>query len=104
MAFFTIVPWEYKKYKREGKRMDKILKEIKEERSYQDSKWGTEFDDRNTANDWTTYITQYASNAAFAKNLDEWRVQMLKTAALAVAALEAFDRNQGLLPKRHYDK
>ena len=28
----------------------------------------------------------------------------IETAALAVAALEAFDRNQGLLPKRHYDR
>lgn len=80
-----------------------VYDEIQKERAYQDSRFGTEFDDKNTANDWASYIARYASNASFSNSYGEWRKQMIKVAAIAVAAVEAFDRNGGSLPPRHYD-
>lgn len=79
-----------------------IYDNIRVEREFQDSKWGTEFDDKNTINDWTAYINHYAGLAAFSTNDDECYSKLIKTAALVVAALEAFNRNHGF-PKRHYD-
>jgi len=83
---------------------EKIFKEIDEEREYQNSRWGTEFDDKNTLNDWNTYIGIYGGYAAeMFRTKEEQRKYMLKVAALAVAALETFDKNDGF-PPRHYDK
>lgn len=80
-----------------------IFNEIQAERLYQDNKWGTEFDDKNTLNDWIVYINNYAAKAAFMGNTpEEQRAALIKVASLAVAALETFDRNNGF-PKRHYD-
>lgn len=80
-----------------------VIKSIELERKYQESQWGTEFDDKNTANDWATYISNYTSKATeLPWNPVVWRKNMLKVATLAVAAIEAFDRNGGL-PPRHYD-
>lgn len=83
---------------------DKILNEIEAERTYQDKKWGTKFDDANTVNDWAAYINLYLGRATTmgASKADQ-RLGMLKAAALAVAALETFDRSNGFAD-RHYDK
>lgn len=84
--------------------LEKILAEIAEERKRQDELWGVEFDRKNTLNDWGTYIGQYTGYAAeMGRTPEEQRDFMLKVAALAVAALEAFDRNNGF-PPRHYDE
>lgn len=81
-----------------------IQQEVAQERLYQDQKWGHEFDDKNTLNDWNTYLGIYAAKAtALGTPSAEQRAQMVKVAAIAVAALEAFDRNNGF-PARHYDK
>lgn len=86
-----------------GDHLDGLFEEIREEREYQDSKWGTEFDNKNTVNDWVAYIAQYSGYAIKMGNSTvEQRRHMLKVATLAVAALEAFDRNEGF-PPRHYD-
>jgi len=79
-----------------------IFFHIDAERVYQDSKWGLAFDDDNTVNDWVAYIAQYAGNA-IADDPQTQRKMLLKVATLAVAALEAFERNNGF-SKRHYDK
>ena len=80
-----------------------IFDSIQTEREYQDQKWGTAFDDKNTANDWVAYIAEYSSRGcSYENDVQAFRTAMLKTATLAVAALEATDRNNGL-PKRHYD-
>lgn len=64
---------------------------------------GTEFDDKNTANDWVSYLTRYAAKAAeFELTKDQFQAAMVKVAAIAVAAIESSDRNDGL-PPRHYD-
>ena len=78
-----------------------IFHEIDREREHQDKKWGHDFDDKNTVNDWTAYIARYSSNASFTNYGECQREALLKTAALAVAAIEAFDRNDGF-PLRHY--
>lgn len=81
-----------------------IYQEIQTEREYQDSKWGTKFDDKNTVNDWGTYINLYLGRATtMGASTQEQRLGLIRTASLAVAAIEAFDRNNGF-PARHYDK
>jgi hypothetical protein len=83
--------------------MDNILQQIKDERAYQNSRWGNAFDDKNTTNDWVTYICQRAACAApLGKDDGSSRRFLVQVAALAVAAIEAHDRNNGF-PKRHYD-
>lgn len=82
---------------------DEALNAIRVEREYQNKRWGTEFDDNNTINDWVTYITRYAGQAAFAEVGQSQVTQLVKVAALAVAALEAYARNDGF-PSRHYDQ
>lgn len=84
--------------------MSNVTEEIKAERAYQDGKWGTAFDDKNTVNDWGAYIGSYTGNAT---NMNatpaQQRKALVKVASLAVAAIEAFDRNNGF-PARHYDQ
>lgn len=86
-----------------------ILEAIVKERMYQDEQWGTEFDDKNTINDWVTYINLYASRATEMNRetrvLDLYNVKknLLKAATLCVAALEAIERN-GHPALRHYDR
>lgn len=84
--------------------MSNVYEELKVERNYQDQKWGHDFDDKNTLNDWLTYINIYgAKAAAMDVSKEDQRKYMVKVAALAVAALETFDRNDGFAP-RHYDQ
>ncbi len=90
---------------------DAIFVQIDVERGYQVSRandgkgWSMAFDDANTLNDWISYLGQYGARASAMQNRDNPAAQregMLKVAAIAVAALEAFDRNNGFAP-RHYD-
>lgn len=77
-----------------------ILKEINAEREYQVNKWGNDADDtKNSPNDFVAYISHHASrwfNGGFAPydaaTVAAFRKQMIKTAALAVAAIESLDR------------
>jgi hypothetical protein len=81
-----------------------IFDEINTERDYQDKNWGIDFDDKNSINDWVTFIVRYASNAAKDWNDPKGAQKaLIKVAALAVAALEAQERHNGLFPKRHYE-
>ena len=83
--------------------MDTILEEIKKERAYQERKWGTEFDDKNTLNDWVAYTNQYMSiSVKMGASEEERREGFLKAASILVAAIESLDRNNGFAP-RHYD-
>jgi len=85
--------------------LETILEEIKKERSYQDFKWGTAFDNKNTVNDWATYANIYLSKATTMKATPtEQRDGILKAATLLIAAIEAYDRNNSSFPKRHYDE
>lgn len=82
---------------------NEILDEVFEERKYQCDTYGAEFDDKNTANDWVTYITRYAANAGSDTfDREEYEKALIKVAALAVAAIESSRRETGPA-KRHYD-
>ncbi len=83
---------------------NKVWHEVVLERERQDLKtWGTAFDDSNTINDWAAYTNIYLARATSMKATPaEQRTGILKAAAILVAALQAFDSNEGFLP-RHYD-
>lgn len=77
---------------------EKILQEVKDERERQIAlafKGSTEdFDRANTKNDWVSYITTYAGRATdkLYRDQQDFRSNMIKVAALAVAAVEACDK------------
>lgn len=80
------------------KRSD-IFAAVEKERAYQDEKWGRDFDDKNTVNDWVAYMTKYLGQAVTLPWTDAtFRTQLLKVIALGVAALE-----RNTYPPRHYD-
>lgn len=82
---------------------DEIFTAITAERNYQDTKWGTSFDDKNTPNDWVSFFPQLLTKASTLKlSRKEFESAMVKIAALAVAAIESVERT-GELVKRHYD-
>lgn len=83
--------------------MHNVYDEIKAEREYQTKKWGDEADVKvNTPNDFVSYIAYHSTrwfNGGFTpyskETVDTYRTQMVKTAALAVAAIEALDKQRG---------
>lgn len=84
-----------------------IIVEIANERARQDALWGNDFDDKNTANDWGQFIVNYLGKATYDGRKKEYspekfRKNMLIVATLAVAAVEAVDRNGDCAP-RHYE-
>ena len=88
-----------------------IFDEIDTERKRQDDLWGHEFNDKNTPNDWVTFIVRYLSIAADDRPLKReggrgyaihYRLNLIKAATIVVAALEAYDRQQGTV-RRHYE-
>lgn len=80
-----------------------IINELFAEIDYANEKWGVEFDDENTLNDWVTYICMYATDAAkMTAPPKEQRKQLVKCAGLALSALIALDRNGGFRD-RHYE-
>ena len=81
-----------------------IFKEIDAERKKQEKKWGNDFDDKNTGNDWIAYITSYLGKGlTYPWDGHRYRTRMVQVAALAVAAIENYDRLNGEIAKRHYD-
>jgi hypothetical protein len=69
-----------------------VYDEIRLERKAQDEKWGgPSHDDGHSGPDWASFIKQHA-NKAFR---GDYRKQMIRVAALAVAAIESFDRKSG---------
>lgn len=73
---------------------EKIIEEVLVEREYQDNKYGgTMHDDRHNSHDWMAYITKHLGKAVtYPWRGDTFRVQMIRVAALAVAAAEWHDR------------
>ena len=81
-----------------------LYKRVCEERIHQDNRWGVDFDDKNTVNDWVCYIAKHAGLIGSVE-MDKRNIYagFVKVMALAMAALESAERNGGF-PKRHYDK
>lgn len=72
------------------------INDVIAERNRQREIGNGDFDTTNTQNDWVAYITAYAGRGADkvlrnAREGQEFRANMVKVAALAVAAIEAFD-------------
>jgi len=80
--------------------MDKILEELKQEREYQKTKWGSKTDDTlNTPMDFVGYISNHSTRwfpgglkPYSEATIHNFRQQMIKTATLAVAAVEYADK------------
>ncbi|MGI9434275.1 MAG: hypothetical protein ACR2Q4_05515 [Geminicoccaceae bacterium] len=81
--------------------MDQILSEIRKERDRQDEKYdGPDHDDSHYPGDWCLILAKYLGRAA-AETIDAepdtgFRDNMIKIAAVAIAATQSFDRVQGL--------
>lgn len=79
-----------------------VYDEIKNERIYQDGKWGHVIDDTvNTPWMWAAYISLYATKWMVGTFIplgtsvvDSFRTGMVKTAAICVAAVESIDRQR----------
>lgn len=79
-----------------------ILNEIADERTYQEGRWGNNADDElNEPNDFIAYMNAYSTRwfpGGFApytpETVDAFRKSMIKTAAIAVAAVESLDRQR----------
>jgi hypothetical protein len=69
--------------------------------------WGTEFDDKNTANDWAAYICRYVADGAYSGRQNQYSPErfyenLAKAAGLCLAAMAAIKRNGDCAP-RHYE-
>ncbi len=89
--------------------MEKAIQDLLAEIEHA-KKWGIDFDDANTANDWSAYISIYCGKATEMTpgpagtqpfDCDRFRKNMLKVASLAMHAVAATDRIGPQL--RHYD-
>jgi hypothetical protein len=72
-----------------------IFDEIAKERSWQDAEFGgPEEDDKKSISDWLRHIYQHTSmaNPPVQPSEGNFRKQMVRVAALAVAAIQAIDR------------
>ena len=73
-----------------------IYDEIKQESAWQENKWGNKFDDNHSPYHWAGFITAYTSRHLVCDpatiHLGLFRADMVKVAALAVAAIEVLDR------------
>jgi hypothetical protein len=64
--------------------------------------WGTEFDLKNTLNDWVSYINSYTAKASrMGAPKEEVVTNLRKAAGLALSAL--YHAENDLLAPRHYE-
>ena len=77
---------------------DKILSKVfKAEKD-----WGTDFDSKNTLNDWNAYVTIYMARAIKINTPREEVLDGLyKAAGLIITAIRWYESDK--MPKRHYD-
>lgn len=78
--------------------MDRIIEDIRKERGHQDEKHGgTDHDDSHYPGDWCLILAKYLGRASAvtmdAESDAAFRESMVKVAAVAVAAIESFDRS-----------
>lgn len=79
-----------------------VLEEVRQEREHQDKKWGgPNHDDKHTPYDWSAFIISYLGESVsefvnesgrVESRLRTFRYNMIKIAALAIAAVEYVDR------------
>jgi hypothetical protein len=74
----------------------KILEDVRNERIYQNRKWGGREHDRlHTSSEWKQIIADCLQETRI-QSTEEYRLTLVKVAAVALAALEAFDEGQGV--------
>lgn len=67
-----------------------VYEEIKQERARQDKEWGgPRHDDTHSEFHWRDFIQEHVQRS---RSLGAYRRQMIRVAALAVAAIESYDR------------
>lgn len=72
--------------------IDTIFKQIREERKRQDEKWGgPKHDDNHSRFEWVSTLKRHI-NKSHPQGKELYRKQLIRVAALAVAAVEGFDR------------
>lgn len=72
--------------------MDKIIEEIRAERAAQDAQWGgPEHDDTHGPDEFAGFIEGQLSKCQYGRGPNA-RERFIKIAALAVAAVESYDR------------
>ena len=84
----------------EDERLHTALAQIAEERARQDANWGgPDHDDSHERRDWLSFIIEHVDRAKKViprrgpQDLDEHRKQLVEIGALAVAAIQAHDRD-----------
>jgi hypothetical protein len=100
------------KAKTEKDYLKPLLDEVRAEREYQTKKWGNFADDSiNLPHHWSSYIGRYSTNwmngtwAPHTKEtVDAFRKSMIKTAAIALAAVESVDRQRAEGQKAFFEK
>jgi len=83
------------------------LKMLEAEVKQQLRLWGTEFDDKNTANDWVAYICRYVAEGAYGGRQNKYtperfKEHLIKAASLCISAIITIERNKDCAP-RHYE-
>lgn len=71
-----------------------VLAEVYGERFKQDEKWGVQ---DHSPDKWHTILMEELGEACEAElegDSDKWRAEMIQVAAVAVAAIECYDRNK----------
>jgi hypothetical protein len=78
---------------------ERIFAEVNEERRAQETRWSAALDDANSPMGWIALIARHAGLAiddgAIMNDPERFRRQMIRVAALAVAAIESRDRIEG---------
>lgn len=73
----------------------RVFVQIKDERDQQDRRFGgPQHDDTHTPGEWIAFIRKHAGQAEVATPTD-YRYQLVRIAALAIAAAQSFDRRRG---------
>lgn len=81
-----------------------VVGEILDERATQDRKWGgPTHDDEHSARDWVFFVARHVHRALDGDDFDRrhWRKQMVRVAALAIAAIEWADRRHEAVVSTH---
>lgn len=71
-----------------------ILREVAEERERQKVLWSEKHDSAHTLPEWMALLACLATRSVQGVDADDFRQDMIKVAATAVAAVEAFDRKE----------
>lgn len=76
--------------------IEKIIGDIDKERTKQDDKWGgPSHDNMHNSHDWVAFITKHLGKAVmWPWDGEKFRKQMVRVAALAVAAIAWYDRRR----------